>query len=53
MIRAFALGLLEFRRDVTTSFVGESNEHAKYEWYDLGRDLAHRLTLRTWDEAAS
>ena len=47
--RAFLLGLWEFRRDCTTSFVGQENEYSKYEWYDLGRDLAHQLTLRKWD----
>lgn len=44
--RAFFLGLYEFRRMFTTSF----NTHQEYEWYDKGRDLAHRLTGRYWDD---
>jgi hypothetical protein len=42
--RAFILGVAEFRTDVTT--------HCGYpldETYDVGRDLAHRLTLRYFD----
>lgn len=45
MIRAFLLGMYEFRRDFTTHFDGDL-----IETYDRGRDLAHRLTMRTWDQ---
>ena len=43
--RAFLLGVAEFRTDATT--------HCGWpldETYDAGRDLAHRLTLRRWDD---
>ena len=50
MIRAFILGVYEFRRDFTTSFVGLAGEFDKYRAYDFGRDLAHRLTLRFYEE---
>ena len=43
-IRAFLLGVWEFRRDWTTHFDGDL-----IEIYDSGRDLAHRLTLRHFD----
>lgn len=42
MIRAFLLGMREFRRSVTTR-----TEHPLA--YDHGRDLAHVLTFRYWD----
>ena len=38
------LGFREFR-----SGVGMTYEDARDDAYDLGRDLAHRLTLRRWD----
>ena len=44
MIRAFLLGLFEFRRDLTTHF-----DPPLIDVYDYGRELAHRLTLRRWD----
>lgn len=49
-VRALMLGIKEFRRSFTTSFVGEPNEYALYVAYDQGRDLAHRLTLRRFEE---
>ena len=48
-MREFLLGIYEFRRDWTTSFVGQPNEESKYNCYDRGRELAHLLTLRKWD----
>ena len=42
--RAFALGFSEFRLSITTHFDGEP-----LEWYDRGRDLAHKLTLRRYE----
>lgn len=44
MIRAFILGMIEFRSSFTTNFDGDL-----IEVYDAGRDLMHRLTLRHWD----
>lgn len=44
-IRAFLLGVMEFRSDLTTSF----NDYDLYAAYDSGRDLAHRFTFRRWD----
>jgi len=43
-LRAFWLGVVEFRSDLTTHFDGEL-----IEWYDRGRDLAHALTMRRYD----
>lgn len=45
-IRAFLLGIIEFRSDLTSHF-----GYPLIESYDRGRDLAHRLTLRHWDRA--
>ena len=45
MIRAYLLGLYEFRRMFTTSF----DTDAEYIAYDRGRDMAHKVTLRHWD----
>ena len=44
-IRAFILGVLEFRHSVTTGFDSWPELYA----YDTGRDLAHRLTFRVYD----
>jgi hypothetical protein len=41
---AFVLGLVEFRRGCTLN-VGT----ALTEYYDAGRDWAHRLTLRRYE----
>jgi len=49
MVRAFLLGIYEFRRDCTTSFVGQPDEQSKYNWYDRGRELAHKVTRRRYD----
>jgi hypothetical protein len=43
-LRAFILGMIEFRSDFTTHFGGDL-----IETYDAGRDLSHRLTLRFFD----
>lgn len=42
MIRAFILGIAEFRLNVTAS-----TGHPVA--YDAGREFAHRVTLRRWD----
>lgn len=44
-IHAFLLGMAEFRSSFTTRLSGDL-----LETYDSGRDLAHRLTLRQFDE---
>lgn len=41
---AFIVGMREFRSDVTTSY-----DDDLIEAYDRGRDFAHRLTFRHWD----
>lgn len=43
-LRAFLLGMWEFRRMVTSHFDG-----ALMERYDRGREMAHRLTLRRFE----
>lgn len=42
----FLLGMWEFRTDCTTN-PGDD----LIETYDKGRELAHRLTFRRWDES--
>jgi hypothetical protein len=44
-LRAFALGMFEFRSSLTTHFDGDL-----IETYDAGRELAHRLTFRHWEQ---
>lgn len=44
-IRAFILGMLEFRSDFTTHF----SEWGAMRAYDYGRELAHRFTLRRFE----
>jgi hypothetical protein len=43
--RAFLLGMFEFRRMFTTHF-----DEPLINDYDQGRELAHRLTLRIFDD---
>ncbi len=43
-LRAFILGLREFRQNATTHF-----DEDLIEAYDTGRDLAHKLTFRRFD----
>ena len=45
-IRAFLLGVREFRLSFTTSYDNE----ALLEAYDWGREVAHRVTLRRYDD---
>lgn len=45
MIRAFILGMYEFRRNMTTHF----STNREYAAYDRARDFAHRVTGRRWD----
>jgi hypothetical protein len=44
-LRAFLLGVREFRSDVTAHF----DDWSLMETYDAGRELAHRLTLRLFE----
>lgn len=46
MFKAFFLGMREFRLSMTTGYGNE----ALRECYDKGRDLAHRLTLRRYED---
>lgn len=41
----YLLGMWEFRSDVTTHFGPD-----EIETYDAGRERAHRLTRRRWDQ---
>ncbi len=43
---AYLNGIREFRLNVTTHYDGDLIES-----YDRGREHAHRLTFRRWDEA--
>ncbi len=43
-IKAFILGAIEFRSDLTSSY-----DYPLIESCDSGRELAHRVTLRHWD----
>lgn len=45
MIKAFVLGVFEFRLSVTTGFADCDRLHA----YEVGRELAHRFTFRQFD----
>lgn len=44
-MKYFIMGILEFRSSFTTSV---PDEHL--ETYDKGRDFAHKITLRVYDE---
>lgn len=44
-LRAFLLGLFEFRRAFTTHY-----DYPELETYDTGRELAHRLTYRWFEQ---
>lgn len=44
-LRAFFLGMIEFRTEFTTYF----GDYDLIEAYDSGRDLAHRLTFRRFE----
>jgi hypothetical protein len=45
-IRAFILGVAEFRLSATTSF----DDYSLLCTYDAGREFAHRVTLRRFEE---
>ena len=44
-LRAFIIGMTEFRLALTTSF----DDLDLLDAYDAGRDLAHRLTFRRFE----
>jgi hypothetical protein len=44
IVKTFFLGMREFRSDFTTHF-----DYSLIKVYDSGRELAHVLTLRYWD----
>jgi hypothetical protein len=46
-IKAFLLGVREFRSDFTTAFGPDEDDLMLA--YDWGREWAHRLTFRYWD----
>lgn len=43
-LKAFLLGVREFRQNVTTHF-----DYPLAMWYDAGRELCHILTLRKFE----
>lgn len=45
-LKAFWLGMIEFRSDFTSNCAGEEEEA-----YDWGREIAHRLTMRRFETA--
>lgn len=45
MYKAFMTGVVEFRLSVTTGYSDPRLDHA----YDIGREFAHRITLRKFD----
>ena len=46
ILKTFALGMIEFQTDFTTHF----DDQELLETYDMGRELAHRLTLRKFEQ---
>lgn len=48
LIAAFMQGMIEFRLGMTTSQPDDDHYYA----YDSGRELAHRLTFRRFDDCA-
>ncbi len=45
-INAFVLGMIEFRSSLTTHY----SDPDLLSFYDKGRDLMHKLTLRFYDD---
>ena len=43
-LKAYLHGMWEFRQDFTTHYGWDL-----IDYYDRGRDMAHRLTFRHWD----
>lgn len=50
LLRAFLLGMREFRGIITTGYYDKrGNALDEQDWYDCGRDLMHRITLRKFE----
>jgi hypothetical protein len=51
MIKAFLLGIYEFKSDFTTNFdhVETDKGYAFQQAYEMGKDLAHKFTFRHFD----
>lgn len=52
-VSAFLLGMTEFRQSITWADPNRSEENSYTDLdhaYDRGRDMAHRLTLRYYEE---
>lgn len=47
MLKAFLLGMREFRHDFTWLGLDDRDEISRA--YDWGREWAHRLTFRYWE----
>jgi hypothetical protein len=45
-LKAFYLGIVEFRSNWTTHFC----DYSLQESYDFGREFAHRLTFRRFEQ---
>lgn len=46
-VKAFLIGMAEFRSDFTTHY----DDYGLSIAYDWGREYAHRITLRRYDNA--
>ena len=46
-MKVYLLGMIEFRSDYTSAMP----DSASQETYDAGRDMAHFLTFRYWDQS--
>ena len=46
LIRAFLLGMYEFRSSITWRYVRDDMDNA----YECGREWAHRLTFRRFEQ---
>jgi hypothetical protein len=44
-IKAFCMGIVEFRADLTTSYA----DYSDLCTYDTGREFAHRVTFRKFE----
>lgn len=49
---AFIMGMKEFRSDFTMNFEDENGDdlYGIQEYYDRGRDFAHKMTFRKFDQ---
>lgn len=50
-IRAFLIGISEFRDSWTWKDPADEDNYTELDdWYDRGREFAHRITFRHWDK---